>query len=107
MSLSVIVMLCGFIMFICSIVFASQQEDSISNVSEAAEKFSNGSFATLLIFSLWAMAVGFSGTLCFCKWCAEGSICWPIIYGVTLFVAWIMFVIMGAVVTSMSVTGPE
>jgi hypothetical protein len=53
------------------------------------------------------MAVGFSGTLCFCKWCAEGSICWPIIYGVTLFVAWVMFVIMGAVVTSISVTGPE
>jgi hypothetical protein len=36
-SLSVIVILCGFIMFISSVVFASQQEDSFSNVSEAAQ----------------------------------------------------------------------
>ena len=106
-SLSVVVILCGFIMFICSIVFAAQQDDSISNVSDAAKSFANGSFATLLIFSMWAMAVGFSGTLCFCKWCAEGSICWPILYGVTLFVAWIIFLIMGSVVTSVSISGPE
>lgn len=106
-SLSIIVIMCGIVMLVNSIVFAARQGDSMSSVNEAAKTFSRGIVAALLVFSIWALGVGISGLMCFCKWCREGGCCWAVIYGCVLFIAWIFFIIMGSIVTGISMSGPE
>ena len=108
--LSVIVILCGVVMTIESIVFATQ-DDALSadlgSVSQSMGDFKNASMASLLIFSLLTIVTGIAGATCGCKPCAKGSICWPIIYGTLLLIVWLVTLIIGAIITGVSVSGPE
>lgn len=108
--MSVLVIICGIIMVVESIVFATQRnviDEDFGDVSASMSQFKSASMASLLVFSLLAIITGVSGATCGCKPCAKGGICWPIIYGVLLLLVWSVTLIVGAIVTGVAVTGPE
>jgi hypothetical protein len=59
-----------------------------------------------MAFSCSAIIVGAFGAGCLCKPCAN-SIALPVIYGIFLFFIWIIILIVGLVVTGISVTSPS
>lgn len=108
--LSVIVILCGFVMVVESVVFATQDDvlsADLGSISHSMGNFKNASMAALLIFSLLAIGTGIAGATCGCKPCARGNICWPIIFGSLLLIVWLVTLIIGAIITTVSFTGPE
>jgi hypothetical protein len=108
--LSVIVILCGIVMVVESIIFATQDDvlsADMGSISNSMGNFKTASMASLLAFSLLAIATGISGTTCGCKPCARGNICWPIIFGSLLLIVWIVTIIVGIVVTVVSFSGPD
>lgn len=108
--LSVIVILCGIVMVVESIIFATQDDvlsADMGSISNSMGNFKTASMASLLAFSLLAVATGISGTTCGCKPCVRGNICWPIIFGSLLLIVWIVTIIVGIVVTVVSFSGPD
>jgi len=104
---SVIVILCGAIMAVQSVIYVRQDDIASADVSDGLEGYKNISFGFLFAFSMLAFVTGIAGTTCACKPCAEGSICWPIMYGVPLFFVWLVTLILGGMITTVSVVGPE
>jgi hypothetical protein len=105
-----IVVMCGIVMLVNTIVFAAGTSESLmdadlGDVTETAKKFRNGSLATLLVFSIVAILTGLAGTLCLCKgpW-SSGHIGWPIGYGIVLFFVWVVTLVMGSIVLAVSTT---
>lgn len=67
-------------------------------------------FGSLLAFSIIALITGASGMTCACGPCKPASTCyrvWPILYGVALFFVWLIYFIVGGIVTGISTTGPQ
>lgn len=108
--LSAIIILCGLIMVVESIIFAAQDDvlsADLGTVSEQAANFKNLSYGTLLAFSFMAIITGLAGTTCGCKPCAKGNICCPILFGIALFFVWLITLIVGSIITAVSFSGPE
>lgn len=71
--------------------------------------FKNTTFGFLLVLSLIAILAGFGGISCAFKPCAEGS-CrkfGPRIYGCSLMFIWLVYVIVGGILTGTANTAPE
>lgn len=106
--LSYIVILLGVAMITECIVFQYQKTVFNSSTSKADQiaKFATSSFGVLIGFSAIALLTGICGATCFAKKCAENR-AWTIIYGFILVVIWIVFVLMGIILTAVSVNGPD
>ena len=106
-------MACGIAMLVESIIW--QYKDSIltadlGDISNTLSTFRTASFAILLAFSCTAFLVGLSGAFCLCKPChkdGKGGCCWPIFFGSTLFIVWVIWILIGAFVTGVSFAGPN
>lgn len=61
----------------------------------------------LLTFSLIALFVGIAGTTCGCAPCATGNRVYPVLFGIPLMMVWLVFLIMGSVVTGVSTTSQD
>lgn len=58
----------------------------------------------ILLAALGTIVLGGFGTMCMSNCCNK---CWlAVIYGVMLFIFWIVFVSVGGVITTISVAGP-
>ena len=60
----------------------------------------------LIGFSGLAVLAGICGVTCLAKKCIENR-AWTFIYGFLLVLIWIVFAIMGIILTSVSFNGPE
>jgi len=108
--LSTIIILAGLVMVVESIVFASGAnvlDADLGQVTEQAHKFKSLSYGSLLAFSFLAIITGIAGTTCGCKPCRGGNICWPIMFGISLFFVWLITLIIGSIITGVSMSGPE
>ena len=106
--LSVIVILLGIAMIAECIVFQYQKTVFNSNESKSDQvaKFATSSFGVLIGFSALALLTGICGVTCLAKKCAENR-AWTFIYGFLLVLIWIVFALMGIILTAVSVNGPE
>lgn len=108
--LSVFIALCGIAMIIETIIFVLSSnifDADLGTLSDAAAKFKTVSYAILLAFACLAFITGILGTTCGCKPCAKGSICWPVWFGLSLFLVWIITLIIGAILTAISFSGVD
>jgi hypothetical protein len=105
--LSSLMIVCGVIMVIECIVYQTSQSvltADLGSLTTQIQSFKNSTFGVLIGFSATAIIVGIFGTLCHCKPC--DSIVFPILFGITLTAIWIVFIVVGAVLTTVSVAGP-
>lgn len=109
--LSVLVILCGVVMFIESVVYQSTGNNiftaDLGTWTENVAKFKNVTGGFLIAFSLVAFFTGIGGASCNCGPCAKGNICYPIIYGILIMFVWIVVLVIGIVLTAVSFAGPE
>lgn len=109
-GLSVLVLICGIVMLINCIIFAGDK-DAFFNEDEQWEEDQGlamgGVISSLIIFSILAIFVGCAGMCCSCKPCAEGGLCWPIVYGTCMTFIWVVFMVVGCVIASVSIAGPQ
>jgi hypothetical protein len=105
---SVIVILLGIAMIAECIVFQYQKTvfNSSSSKTDQVAKFATSSFGVLLGFSALAVLAGICGVTCLAKKCIDNR-AWTFIYGFLLVIIWIVFTLMGIILTAVSVNGPE
>lgn len=76
-------------------------------MTASIEAFKNMTFGVLLAFSLVAIGTGVGGALCGCAPCKKKSCCCAVLYAVPLGLVWLVYLIIGIVVTSVSTQGAE
>ena len=105
-ALSALVILCGLALLILSILFVTNQDDifnaDFGEVKDEMSNIKNGVFGGLCAFSLIAIITGIAGTTCGCGPCKTGNRCYPIMYGIPLMFVWLVFMIIGGIVTGIS-----
>jgi hypothetical protein len=77
----------------------------MGTVQETVNEFKNVSMAVLLGFSGMTILIGFAGMTCLCKPCLNNGVCWAVLYGIAVFVLWIVMLVVGAIVTGVSLIG--
>ena len=108
-GLSVLVFICGIVMLWNSIIFAGDKERFFSEDEkwEVQDATGGAVVSLLIIFSSLAIVVGAAGMFCVCKPCAEGGLWMPIVYGLFMTAVWIVFFVVGAIIASVSIAGPQ
>lgn len=100
----------GLIMLVESVIYetsSSVMTADFGGVSSYISIFRKGTFTTLLIGSLATILIGALGTCCNCKTCKNNSCCWAVFYGSVLFFLWMIFLVVGSLITGLSAAGPK
>lgn len=113
--LSVIVCICSIIMVALSLNFYNKEDDiwsaDMGERTDDAKNIKSMIFASLLVFSLVGIVVGAAGMTCGCGPCCKPQgTCyrlWPVLYGCILFFVWLIYMIVGGIVTGISTAAPE
>jgi len=75
------------------------------------DQVKGGVFAVLLIFSVVAIIVGAFGMCCGCPTCSDPEKCchkgYPILYGIILSLVWIVYFVIGGIVTTLATQVPD
>jgi hypothetical protein len=106
--LSVIVIILGIIMIIESAIYytaGSILTTDLGSITAQVKTFHTSTFAILMAFSCSALIAGILGSGCLCKPCVN-NLALPIVYGITLFLVWIVILIVGIIITAVSFTSP-
>ena len=61
----------------------------------------------MIVASIVAILLGLLGSLCLCKFCERHSCCLSVGYGITIFFVWIIFIVVGAILTSFAYLSPS
>lgn len=109
--LSVLIIIAGIVMLILSIMFQTGTDNimdaDLGEMTSDIEQFKNAMFATLLVFSLVAIGTGIGGALCGCAPCRKASCCWAVVYAIPLGLTWLVYLIVGIVITGVSTQGVD
>ena len=108
--MSIIVALGGVVLLIESIVFetkGSLMRADLGSITTSVAMFRNGTFIAMLVASIVAILIGLLGSLCLCKVCERNSCCLSIGYGTTIFFVWIVFIVVGAILTAFAFLSPD
>lgn len=109
-GLSAVVVILGLILLIMAIIFQTGESvltADMGDLSDFAALFRNGIFAVVLIFSLLALAVGAFGVGFQCKPCRKSPCGFAVCYGISIGLIWIVFIIVGSIVTAVSTVSSE
>jgi hypothetical protein len=107
--LSILVAILGLIMLIESIVYQTKPSiltAELGDLDGPVFAFRIGTFVAMIIAALLAICVGCFGSCCTFKPCIKHrgySIC----FGLTITLIWIIFIVVGGVMTSISEMGPK
>ena len=110
MIMSIIMALGGVALLIESIVFEKRNSLVTTDLGVYTPEIANfrkATFIAILLASLVAILLGILGSLCLCKFCKKHSCCLSVGYGTTLFFVWIVFIIVGAILTAFAFLRPE
>ena len=69
--------------------------------------FRSATFAVILIFAIVSLLVGAFGLSFNCKPCRKSPCAFAAVYGVSIFLVWIVFIIVGSVITGVSNVAPD
>lgn len=112
--LSAVVAIGGIVMVGLSVKFYTSEDEfwsaDMGDMNEEMDSIRNGVFGALLVFSIVAVIVGGFGMSCLCGPCKPDATCaraWPITYGIILSVVWIVYFVVGGIVTGMATQLPE
>merc|ERR1712185_704669 len=98
-------------MLILSIMFTTGQDNildaDLGEMTESLDAFKNALFGVLLTFSLVAIGTGIGGAMCGCTPCRKASCCWAVVYAIPLGLVWIVYLVVGIVITGVSTQGIE
>lgn len=106
--LSVLVILLGILMVIESIIYFTKGSiltTDLGTIKEKVKTFHSSTFGVLIAFSASAILTGACGASCLAKPCKENR-AYPIIYGILLFIVWVIILVIGIVVTAISFSSP-
>jgi hypothetical protein len=114
--MSALVAIGGCVMVGISVKFYTDEDDfwgaDLGDMNEQKDEIRQGVFAALLVFSIIAIFVGGSGMSCVCGPCTPASdkCCYrgyPIAYGTLLSFIWLVYFIVGGIVTAMATQLPD
>jgi hypothetical protein len=101
-GLSAVVVVLGVILLILAIVYETADTvltADLGDLSEIVGFFRSVTFAVILVFALMAIVVGSGGVMCLLKPCRKSPCGFAACYGLSIFLVWIAFVIVGSVIT--------
>jgi hypothetical protein len=109
--LSVILILIGILILIQAIVY--ELRTSVLNtdlgdwqdITLKVKTFRQSTFGLLIAGSAVTMIIGCFGAMCLCKPCKR--VYCSVIFGTVLLICWILFGVIGAVITFFSAAGPK
>jgi len=80
--------------------------NSAENTADNVQKFATNSFIVLISFAGLAILAGTCGVTCLCKSCVANRT-WTFLFGFILVIIWIVFIVMGIILTAVSFNGPD
>ena len=107
-GLSLVVVLCGFLLLVESIIFNTRKSILTTDLGEGFEGIQALRivvFGVILVASVVTIMLGSLGVGCVCKPC--NNRCCPFMYGTMLTLVWLVFVIVGGIVTGLGTAAPE
>lgn len=109
-GLSVFVVIFGLLLLVMAIIFQSSNSvltADMGDLTEFISRFRVGVFIVVLLFAIVALAVGGAGVCCQCKPCRKSPCAFAACYGISIGLVWIVFIIVGSIVTGVSNVGPK
>ena len=109
--LSVILVLIGVLILIQALVYEFRSSvlntdlGSWQDITSKVDTFRHSTFGVLIAGSAVTMLIGCFGAMCLCKPCSR--VYCSVIFGSILLVCWVLFGVIGAVITFFSAAGPK
>lgn len=107
---SILIALGGVVLLIESIVFETKGSlvtANLGSITSSVAMFRNGTFIAMLVASIVAILLGILGSLCLLKFCERNSCCLSVGYGTIMFFVWIIFIVVGAILTAFAFLSPD
>lgn len=79
----------------------------LGDITAIVALFRTVTFLVVLIFAILAMCVGSGGLMCLLKPCKKSPCGFAACYGISIFLVWLAFIIVGSVITGVVVAAPK